>query len=638
MTVNATPAPNGENISAFLKRLRQRHSFRPNHKDGRLLDEQTWTYLQLDQQRLRAELAEARQSQDKSRLASLHRRIARYYVIENFFFYLAEQGRSTALAAITPQLIENFLQAECSLTVENQAIQVIIQRNQRGRIRLYKNELEAFFNRAEQAQVLRQNPITFLLKKPTRLEPRTPSAQIQADCVAFKIYLQQRVESNLLSPGTADRLYRHLCTLLHDAEVLHAANPQWPTELDDVFAEPCWIVAWLQNLKNRSICTPSEVLLNNSLKAYLFSVRHVWLFLKAQRRVSSDYYTDLKEMLRLEQDPLWLSSRKAQVIEALSEVEEETVLHCITYLSSNPVLQLRDTALFITALETTLRGDGLNSMRLENFAQLAPGLWICRVRAKRSGVKNGASMDRLADGQAEWRDWYMSPRAMAAIGHYLQAMGRTWQSQGPVWLAGSGCPLSYNRQKEVIRHWLKVAGCKFTRPHVLRHTGIDRLVNKYRLPIPIVQAISQHTSAQVLLQVYGKPSQSEAFRQVSQLFPAGAKDQASLEKAIISTGAKLNALSAEIGQGAQEGHAFTEADVADLLVKLSRYLGRLADFAGYKATAAGVLLSLEDYIQLDLVLQSLDLSVAQILSYEPRPQRPLIINPMGRQPKILLRE
>lgn len=118
-----------------------------------------------------------------------------------------------------------------------------------------------------------------------------------------------------------------------------------------------------------------------------------------------------------------------------------------------------------------------------------------------------------------------------------------------MWLTASRRPLTYNGQKDVIRHWLKVAGCKFIRPHVLRHTGIDRLLNKYRLPIPIVQAISQHANAQILLQVYGKPSKSEAFRQVSQLFPAGAKEQASLEKVIISTGAKLNALSAEISQG-----------------------------------------------------------------------------------------
>ncbi|MCQ3974000.1 MAG: hypothetical protein DPW09_11185 [Anaerolineae bacterium] len=73
-------------------------------------------------------------------------------------------------------------------------------------------------------------------------------------------------------------------------------------------------------------------------------------------------------------------------------------------------------------------------------------------------------------------------------------------------------------------------------------------------------------------------------------------------------------------------------------VKLSRRLGRLAEFAGYRATAAEVLLSLEDYIQIDLVLQSLDLALPQILGYEPRPQRPLVINPAGRQPKILLKE
>jgi integrase len=64
----------------------------------------------------------------------------------------------------------------------------------------------------------------------------------------------------------------------------------------------------------------------------------------------------------------------------------------------------------------------------------------------------------------------------------------------------------------VICHWLKVAGCKFIRPHVLRHTGIDRLVNKYRLPVPIMQAISQHANAQILLQVYGKPLQARGLQ------------------------------------------------------------------------------------------------------------------------------
>ncbi|MCQ3974001.1 MAG: hypothetical protein DPW09_11190 [Anaerolineae bacterium] len=256
-------------------------------------------------------------------------------------------------------------------------------------------------------------------------------------------------------------------------------------------------------------------------------------------------------MLRLDLYPLSLSGRKARVIEALSEVEEETVLHCIAHLSTNPVLRLRDAALFITALETTLRGDGLNSMRLENFAELAPGIWTCRVRIKRSSVKDGNSLDQLADDQAEWRNWYMSPRAMAAIGDYLQATDRTRQSQGPVWLTASQRPLTYGAQKDVIRHWLKVAGCKFIRPHVLRHTGIDRLVNKYRLPIPIVQAISQHANAQILLQVYGKPSKSEAFRQVSQLFPAGAKEQASLEKVIISTGLNSTPSTPRLARGSR---------------------------------------------------------------------------------------
>jgi hypothetical protein len=279
----------------------------------------------------------------------------------------------------------------------------------------------------------------------------------------------------------------------------------------------------------------------------------------------------------------------------------------------------------------------LNSLRIENFSEIAPGLWTCRVRVKRSGVKDGTSPDRLADDQAEWRDWYMSPQSIAAIDRYLQATGRSWHSQGPVWLATKGQPLSGGGQKNMIRHWLKVAGCKVTRPHVLRHTGIERLVNKYRLPLPIVQAISQHTSADILLKVYGRPSRTEAFRQVSQLFPVGVQDQASREKLIVTTGAKLNVLSAEISQAVQEGRPFTEADVAGLLLKLSRRLEQVAEAAGYKAPAAAVLLPLEDYIRLDLVLQSLERSLEQILGYEPRPQRPIVINPASRQPRVLLK-
>jgi hypothetical protein len=171
----------------------------------------------------------------------------------------------------------------------------------------------------------------------------------------------------------------------------------------------------------------------------------------------------------------------------------------------------------------------------------------------------------------------------------------------------------------------------------LRHTGIERLVNKYQLPLPIVQAISQHSSAEILLKVYARPSPIEAFRQVSRLFPAGAQDQVGLEKLILTTGTKLNTLSAEISQAAQERRTFNEADVTELSGKLSRRLEQLATAAGYQAPEGGVLLSLEDYIQLDLVLQSLEVSITQILGYEPRPQRPIIINPASRRPRVLLK-
>lgn len=74
------------NLNAFIKRLHRQEAYRPGHKDFSVLDEQTWTYLHLDKQRLQEELDQASQSQDKKQTSRLQSRLKRYYVIENFFF------------------------------------------------------------------------------------------------------------------------------------------------------------------------------------------------------------------------------------------------------------------------------------------------------------------------------------------------------------------------------------------------------------------------------------------------------------------------------------------------------------------------------------------------------------------------
>lgn len=642
MTDNNDPLNNAGKISAFIQRLRQPRS--PKRatlkKDFSLLDNQTWTYLQSDKQRLQTDLERAETTGDIQRFNSLKYTLKHYYVVENFFLYLAEQGYSTSLATVTTSMTEYYIQGKYLLAdKKNQIPQVIRERSHNSSLyQLYKSKLMAFFSRAEQDGVIDHNPMAPLVKVPPKLVPQNLSSQTQADCLAFKEYLQNRVNSNLLSPGTATRLYNHLLILLHDMELRHIDNPSWPVELDSLFTNPKWIAEWLRTLKNRSICTQSEILTKHSIQIYLCSVRRIYLFLRSEGRAVKNFYNDLKDTFRGDDHRVRFPGRGTRKIDALSEIEEETVIHLIHYLSSTDTRRLRDTALFVTGIDTTIRMDGLNSMQIENVKELKPGIWVCLVRIKRSSKKNVHSLDRLADDQAEWREWYISPRAILAIEQYLRSTGRDWESQGPIWLSNNKKPLSLIRQQEIIRRWLKKAGCTFTRPHVLRHTGIERLINKYRLPIPIVQAVSQHANSTILLKVYAPGSELDAYREVDRALPVISEDTAKRTDLILSVGAKLNELSARISQRTIEDVNFSEAHVSDALAVLKHQIKRLASFLNYEPQSDAIALPLDDYLQIGLVLQALGLSFQQLLGYEPQPQHQVVINPQGRKPRSMLLE
>lgn len=623
---------------AYTQTFRRRRSLMRERTDLSSLDTQTYAYLQTDQHQLRTEIKRTDQSGTKKQAIRLNYRLRNYYRVKNFFTFVAQQGLSTKLTDITSEMIESFVKRDRSGSSTR-----MLSQDKRPKYNSKQDmdlrEIKAFFNRAIKVGVVQHNPALPLVRAPSKLIPKNPSPQIQSDCQAFQSYLQTEVKNNSCSPGTAIRYYRHLLTLLHDGEQQRTRQLNWPTELDDLFSDPKWIVDWLRHLENRSISTEQRVLARVSVMIYLNSIYQIWKFLKSQGRASEQFYLDLIKQLKPgSSKKLKLPGRASRVIEALSAAEESIVFQYIKRHSSRSVLKLRDTAMFTTALQTTIRVDGLNSMCIENFKELAPGIYVCYVRVKRSSKKYEYSIDLLAEDQSEWRDWYISPQAISAIGMYLTATKRNWSSKGPVWLTVDGRPLSYQRQQDIFREWLTAADCQHKGSHVLRHTGIERLVNKYHLSLPTVQAISQHISVSILLDVYAKQRKIESFRSTNRLYPADTREHKRYQDQALSIATDLNEISAVISRYARKKRRFTRTHMKLLLRHLRQQIESTINTLKYETLSEGVVLPIEDYDQIDQILRALDTSSRKLLGYEPKVQYLTLINPLGRKPKYLLEE
>lgn len=631
--------PDSSQIFAFVAKMQQGKQVK-KEKNLNLLDEQLRLYFISDREYLQQEIERLKQIGDRKGVNFFQARLHFYYINENFFVFLSQQGKSTRLQDIQTETIETYLNRVRPPVLHGGKL-IRLSINGQGMSRAAqteKRELKAFFNRAKESGVIHHNPMIPLVKRIVKLEPKNPSVRTQADCRGFKNHLNRLVQNNLLSPRTAELYYDRLLIFLHYAELQHASNPVWPTEFDDLFADPVWAYEWLNYLENRSPNARSPQLTRGTIQKSLSSLRHCWLFLKSQHRVSETYYRDLKDRFKIDgTNKMMLPGERPLVIEALSEKEESRVFECINQLSLDPILKLRDKAMFIMAIETTIRVDGLNSMQIEEFKELASGVWVCTVHIKRSSKKDGHSLDRLAQDNFEWREWYVSPGARKAIDEYLEATGRNWQSKGPVWLGKWGESLTLSSQRSRIRYWLKVADCKFQRPHVLRHTGIDRLVNKYNLPLATVQEISQHKNPGILIKVYSKRATVDAFKAVNQILPAVDKDEGiEVSDLLLSVGARLNEAVTAIHRRTADGSVFARQHVEELVQLLTRQIERLIKFLGYETTSDVVALSVDDYKRIGDVLQLAGLSYEKVLGYEPRPQAQTVIRPAGRRPKALL--
>lgn len=183
---------------------------------------------------------------------------------------------------------------------------------------------------------------------------------------------------------------------------------------------------------------------------------------------------------------------------------------------------------------------------------------------------------------------------------------------------------------------MRLAKCKFIRPHVLRHTGIDRLINKFNLPVSIVQAVSHHADSDTLLNIYARRNRTDAFKDINQLFPIEPENAAKYEAPLLAISTKLNELSADIGRQSQQKHIFSRADVEEMLESLGDQIARLTKCLGFDTLSNEVLITKEEYLLIDAKLRSLGLSYQKVLGFEPTVQQQTLIKATKRTRKSLL--
>lgn len=143
-----------EEAAAFIRNFPRQ--IRRQDRDFSGLHPHTYAYLCADKQKLEAERDQAVQVNNTMLARQASRRLEYYYLVEDFFLYLVGQGDSTALDDISTALIDSFLHRQRPTGQYKPLKQALIPglTDKRSQDR-EKTELKAFFERAEQAQVIR---------------------------------------------------------------------------------------------------------------------------------------------------------------------------------------------------------------------------------------------------------------------------------------------------------------------------------------------------------------------------------------------------------------------------------------------------------------------------------------------------
>jgi hypothetical protein len=143
------------------------------------------------------------------------------------------------------------------------------------------------------------------------------------------------------------------------------------------------------------------------------------------------------------------------------------------------------------------------------------------------------------------------------------------------------------------------------------------MINKYQLPVPVVQQISQHANTKILLDVYAQGATEDAFRRVNQVLPMADQSDLSSQDLVLAVGASLNGLSARISRRQQEKQRFNQRQLLELIEALNQETERLSRFLGYAPSKQVIPLSTQDYRRLEDLLHSYGLSYQQILGHDP---------------------
>lgn len=434
-------------------------------------------------------------------------RVTQYWTIPNFFTHQFDSGKPTNLVSITTEHIQNFLDrdrevAEKPCKTWNQD----------------RTQLNYFFERALANNKVSTNPVVPLYQRARKLEPdwNEENSKVFKE---FREYLDS-ARVGKLCESRKKWLMRELRTLLHDAEMYHALDPAWPTDLAGLFSDPHWHHYWLCHAKNRSSAVKSDELTVATVKLKLGFVRTLFYFSRDYNKnwTNDHFIQNLEQKFTNAKGKRVYSGRSSQIMGGLTELEQEQVYAYIEQAKTE-VERLRNRAIFVTAISTTMRSQSLQSMQLDRFYQFDRDTWNCAVKVKQRRGDNKPRVGWLESDDFVWNYWYISPDAYEAIQKYLEATGRDWNSTGPVWLHRDGKQeLSYEQIRGIIRKTLKKAGCKrYTNVHCLRHTGIRYLLNKARIPATLVQLISQHEDIATLIKVYGRGDETEAYGAVNQV-------------------------------------------------------------------------------------------------------------------------
>lgn len=255
-----------------------------------------------------------------------------------------------------------------------------------------------------------------------------------------------------------------------------------------------------------------------------------------------DYPERLNDYLKGAKGKVKLGGADAQKIEALDREEIATVRRLLDRRLAGA--ERAATKARTAGGKASARRRMIRITRMAALVEVA----LCGIRVQGIASLDGRFFERNQRGsiinshvrakshdKAYWRWYWISPRAYRALAAYYAATDRTvplapgvvpaqmtpvlliktGQSFAdtkvtanttfvPVFLNEDGQPMAKSTIQSVLRHLLHTAGCKVTRPHVMRHCAADIAINDWGMTPSHVSEVFGWESVAMVLDRYSK--------------------------------------------------------------------------------------------------------------------------------------